>query len=94
MKNLIISEVIQEKPLHKHAVARREVEQCFENRDGKLLTDTRAHTKTDPPTLWFLAHTHSGRLLKIVYIQTEKKIFLKSCFEPNEVEVAIYKRYG
>ena len=94
MNNLIISKAIQDKLLQRHKVTRREVEQCFENRDGKLLTDTRAHTKTVPPTLWFVACTHGGRLLKVVYIQTEHNINLKSCFEPNEVEIAIYKRHG
>ena len=94
MNNLDISPKVREKLSRKHAVTRREVEQCFENREGKLLMDTRAHTKTTPPTLWFLSCTHDGRLLKVVYIQTENKINLKSCFEPDEVEIGIYKRHG
>ncbi|MCZ8235243.1 MAG: ADP-ribosyl-(dinitrogen reductase) hydrolase [Inhella sp.] len=78
----------------KHGVDRREVEHCFMNRLGRLLEDKRARHKTNPPTLWFLSKTNQGRLLKIVYIQTGLAIDLKSAFEPNADEVAIYAKYG
>lgn len=73
---------------------RREVEQCFDNRTGRLLTDIRAKHKSNPPTLWFLAPTNKGRMLKIVYIQGDPHIDLRSAFEPNDVEIAIYAKYG
>ena len=94
MHNLKISPDIQRKLSFKHSVTRLEVEQCFVNRSGRLLMDTREKHKTDSPTLWFLALTNQSRILKIVYIQIGSTIHLKSAFSPNETEVEIYSRHG
>ena len=94
VNNLKISPDILRKLSFKHAVTRQEVEQCFVNRSGQLLMDTREKHKTDPPTLWFLALTNRSRLLKIVYIQIDSTIHLKSAFSPNETEIEIYSRHG
>ena len=94
MNNLEISPAILRKLLLKHSVTRQEVEQCFVNRSGKLLIDTREKHRTDPSTLWFLALTDGSRILKIVYIQIGSKIHLKSAFSPNETEIEIYRRHG
>ena len=94
MKNLKISDAVSKKIKDKHQVDRREVEQCFVNRIGKLLEDKRAQHKTNPPTLWFLAKTNKGRVLKIVYIQTGMVIDLRSAFEPNAAELALFATYG
>ena len=69
MRNLIITAKILDKLKSRHRVIRSEVEQCFSNRQGKLLIDNRELRKTNPPTLWFIAKTNNGRLLKVVYIQ-------------------------
>lgn len=94
MKNLVVSEAILGKLRTKHQVDLPEVRQCFFNRYGKLLYDNRALTKTNPPTLWFIAMTNKNRLLKIVYIQKADKVILKTAYEPNAAELAIYERYG
>jgi hypothetical protein len=47
-----------------------------------------------PPTLWFIAETNKGRMLKIVYIQYGSEIHLKSAFDPNVVEIGVYARHG
>ncbi len=94
MNHLKISPDILRKLLLKHAVTQQEVEQCFVNRSGRLLMDTREKHKTDPPTLWFLALTNQLRLLKVVYIQIGSTIHLKSAFSPNETEIEIYSRHG
>ena len=94
MKNLKISDAVAKKIKDKHQVERREVEQCFVNRIGKLLEDKRAQHKTSPPTLWFLAKTNKGRVLKIVYIQTGMVIDLRSAFEPNAAELALFATHG
>lgn len=94
MLNLRISHAVLAKLKDKHGVERHEVEQCFQNRAGNLLLDIREQHKTDPPTLWFLACTNRGRLLKIVYILKSGVIHLRSAFEPNDVEIGIYKRWG
>lgn len=56
--------------------------------------DTRVLTKTNPPTLWFVACTNKGRSLKVVYIQKGNIVELKTAYDPNEEEARIYKRYG
>jgi hypothetical protein len=94
LKNLKITAAIQHKLKTKHLVEVAEVRQCFLNKNGKLLTDSRALTKTNPPTLWFIARTNTNRQLKIVYIQKGVQIILKTAYEPNEAELAIYARHG
>ncbi len=42
----------------------------------------------------FLAPTNRGRVLKIVYIPNHPYIELRSAFEPNDAELAIYAKYG
>lgn len=92
MKSLNISDTVLKKLDEKHGVCRREVEQCFENLDGPLLIDDREDHRSDPPTLWFLARTNRNRLLKVVYIQRGSKVNLRTCYEPNDVEIAIYEQ--
>lgn len=94
MEALNISPAILAKLRDRHGVSRTEVEQCFQNRAGRLLTDNRALTKTNPPTLWFIATTNRGRSLKIVYIQRGTSVDLKTAYEPNEDEARIYRRHG
>jgi hypothetical protein len=94
MKNLMVSEAVKTKLQKKHQVTIREVEHCFINREGRLLFDNRALTKTNPPTLWFIALTNQNRKLKIVYIQKGDQVILKTAYEPNESELAIYERFG
>jgi len=94
MENLVVSEVGKAKLQKKHKVTIREVEHCFINRQGRLLLDNRALTKTIPPTLWFIALTNQNRKLKIVYIQKGNQVILKTAYEPNDVELAIYERFG
>lgn len=94
MKNLVTSQEILEKLQGRHGVTRREVEQCFENLEGPLLEDTREEHKSDPPTRWFLARTNQNRLLKVVYIQRDAKIYLRTCYAPNETEISIYARHS
>lgn len=94
MQNLKISESVLAKLKDRHKVIRAEVEQCFSNLCGNLLTDTRVAVATMPPTLWFIACTNKGRPLKIVYIQKGSLVELKTAYDPNEKEIGIYKRFG
>ena len=94
MEALNISPTVLSKLKDRHQVARFEVEQCFHNRAGRLLVDNRALTKSNPPTLWFIAPTNRGRSLKIVYIQRGSTVDLKTAYEPNDDEIRIYKRHG
>lgn len=90
MKNLQISKAVLEKLATRHHVERREIEQCFANIDGPLLIDNREDHQSDPVTLWFLSRTNKNRLLKMVYIQRGSEIHLRTCYEPNEMEIKIY----
>lgn len=88
---IIVSKRIAEKLAAKSPpVTPREVEQCFENRTGKLLLDTREQHQTDPPTLWFIAETNNRRLLKVVLIIKSDGVHIKSAYDPNEDEKRIY----
>lgn len=94
MRSIIISSRIDDKLDDKHRVTQAEVEQCFDNRCGNNLMDDRATHRTDPPTLWFIAETLTGRLLKIVFVYRDGNIHLKTAYEPNDDEIRIYETLG
>ena len=72
-----------------------EIIQCFANRSGITLDELRQKHKTDPKTVWFVSETDSGRKLKIVFMQhPNRDIEIKSAFEPNPEEIAIYAKHG
>ena len=64
MKQLVISPRLAEKLIKKHRVRRVEVEECFYNRTGIVLEDTRAEHQTEPPTVWFIAPNTSKSVAK------------------------------
>lgn len=94
MSTLVISQAVLDKLKDKHAVHKREVEQCFDNRDGGFLMDDREDHRTDPPTFWFIARTNYNRLLKVVFISIDSRVHIKTAYEPNETEIRIYERHG
>jgi len=93
MPRIIVSSSIRAKLASKHHVGEPEVHQCFANRTGSLLLDNREKHRTDPPTRWFIAPTNRGRLLKVCYVP-DGNYFLRTCFEPDETELAIYRKHG
>lgn len=90
MKNLRISEAVLEKLKNKHGVTRREVEQCFENKCGLFLVDDREDHRSDPPTLWFVAPTNAGRILKVVFIFRDGQVHLRSAFDAEANAQSLY----
>ncbi|MEO9204911.1 MAG: ADP-ribosyl-(dinitrogen reductase) hydrolase [Gammaproteobacteria bacterium] len=93
--NFKFTKRIAEKLLKKHRVTIIEVGECFLNRIHGLLEDTRLDHRTEPPTLWFIAETDHGRLLKVVFIEhTDGTYEIKTAYEPNENEVKIYERFA
>ena len=88
--NLIASPKIIEKLLDKHGLVLAEVEEAFLNRTGHFLIDSRQEHRTIPPTMWFIAPTNRGRLLKVVFVRVDEKIYLKTAYEPNATERRIY----
>lgn len=86
---------IRNKIQEKHGVTMNEVEQCFLNRIGKILQDTRTDHQTNPPTLWFISETNRQRMLKIVFVlELDNSITLKTAYEPNTIEIDIYNKYA
>ncbi len=94
MKGLIISEAVEEHIHSKHGVTPKEVEQCFENREGLFLFDKRDKHKTDPPTQWFVAETNTGRRLKVAFVPSDGKIYLRTAYDANPEEIRIYEKYA
>jgi hypothetical protein len=93
LAKVFISDAMRAKLAGEHDVGAPEVHQCFANRTGKLLFDTREAHATDPPTRWFIAPTNKGRLLKVCFVP-RSDYFLRTCYEPNEEELAIYRKHG
>lgn len=90
---LIISTAVREKLANKTPpVSEYEIVQCFANRAGKDLIDTRAEHLTNPLTRWFIAETDFGRELKVAYMPTTQGIVIKSAYDPNATEKRIYKK--
>ena len=89
---LVVSPAMREKLLSKHGVQELEVIECFLNHEGKYLVDTREDHATDPPTLWFIGETHRGRCLKVVFVNRDGNLYLKSAYEANEASKHIYKQ--
>ncbi|MCG9026737.1 DUF4258 domain-containing protein [Laribacter hongkongensis] len=91
--NLYISDAVQKKLNEKHGgVTRKEIEECFYNREGHILNDDREEHRSDPPTCWFISETNKGRLLKVVFINQEGCLRIRTAYEPNATELAIYSR--
>ncbi|MDO9316601.1 MAG: ADP-ribosyl-(dinitrogen reductase) hydrolase [Gammaproteobacteria bacterium] len=84
---------IQKKLLAKHKVLREEVEQCFYNRRGKLLEDSREEHKTTPPTQWFIAETDKRRKLKVIFV-LDGDVRVKSAYDADEESIRIYKKHA
>lgn len=92
---IVITGRIRLKLERKHGVRPEEVEECFANRLGRFLEDTREQHRTVPPTKWFIAETDSDRKLKIVFMESEAgDIEIKTAYEPNHEEEKIYEKYG
>lgn len=59
---LMISQKIRLKLSEKKPpVTEDEIIQCFSNRDGHFLEDSREDHQSDPPTRWFIAETDYGK---------------------------------
>lgn len=91
---IVISDKIKQKLKDKHNVCENEIDECFANIAGDFLTDRREEHRSDPQTLWFIAETFMGRKLKIVFIPIENDYHIRTAFDPNSIEIRIYKKYG
>lgn len=88
--SLEFSASVIEKLLKKHNVTEKEVSECFQNRVRGLLADDREDHKTNPPTLWFVAETNHGRVLKVCFVSKGGAFHIKTAYEANQKEINIY----
>ena len=91
---LVLSSKIRDKLSSKHGVKEDEIQQCFANRERGYLRDPREEHASDPPTLWFISETDYGRVLKVVFVPKDGKIYIRTAFEPNDNEKRIYNKYS
>lgn len=63
-------------------VSEREVRECFMAWDGRFVDDPREEHKTQSgfPTRWFVGESHIGRMLKLVYVEDDENVYLKSAY--------------
>lgn len=94
MENFIVSKSTEQKLTSKHGLSIAEVRQAFVNREGGFLEDTREQHRTDPPTQWFVGVTNDGRTIKVVFVQKDGKIVLKTSYDANPTEIRIYERHA
>lgn len=93
--NLVISAQVRQKLASKTPpVSEEEIVQCFANRTGVYLLDTREQHQTTPETRWFIAETDYGRKLKVVFIPDHNRIIIKTAYDPNPAEQRIYAHFG
>lgn len=88
--NVVISPQIKDKLDLKHDVKVGEVHECFFNVEGPYLEDTEEDHQTDPASYWFIAPTNRGRLLKVIFVLRDEKLYLKSAFDANAKSKRIY----
>lgn len=74
-------------------VTEAEVFEAFENRCGQFLMDSREEHATDPPTLWFVAETNAGRILKVMFVPDGTNT-VKSAYDATEEIQGIYDRHA
>lgn len=93
---LVISDKIRQKLAQRHGVNEEEIRQCFASREKGFLEDSREYHKTNPPSKWFIAQTDFGRVLKVVfmYFPATKEVHIKTAYEANATEIAIYERHA
>lgn len=92
---LHISSRVKKKLTEKHNVSELEILECFGNREGRFLKDSRAEHDSHPPTLWFIAETDHGRSLKVVFIyDSNNDVTIKTAYQPNAKEFRIYNKHG
>lgn len=82
---------VLEKLGRKHQVTAQEVEECFLNRTGTCIQDVRAEHRTTPPTWWFVAPTDVGRELKVVFVERDGDIHIKTAYPPEPAAKRIYE---
>jgi len=90
---LIATDAVKEKLWNERELTLEEVQEAWESCGGPWLIDDREKNRTHPPTVWALAWTDLGRLLKLVVIPHRARgiAVLRTAYEPDEDEVRLYE---
>lgn len=93
---LCISPAVRQKLRDRHNVKECEIFECFANREKGFLIDTREEHESNPPTLWFVAETDYGRILKVVFIHfpEDNEFVIRTTYQANPEEIRIYNKYA
>lgn len=89
---ILIPPAILEKLIKKHGVSREEVVQCFLNREGPILTDDSEDHVQDPPTLFFISSTDTGRVLKVCFFMDGGDEIIRTTFPPSQPAIRTYEQ--
>lgn len=92
--HLYFSPDVRRKISEQHGVDELEIEEAFYLYEGGVyLVDDRKKNHTVPPTLWFIGETVDGRVLKVVFIYDRESdtAIIKTVYEPDEEEIALYE---
>ena len=95
---LIIPPAIEQKigaPDH-GSVSKKDVEECFANHCGGYCDDKRPqHLDADgKPSMWFVAATNHGRILKIMFVRQGADMYLKSAYPATQQVQDIFSRHA
>lgn len=91
---IYISPKVKKKIEDKHGLTLDEVDEAISGRLAGFLEDTREEHKSDPPTLWFVGSTDFGKYLKVAFIFKDGTMIIRTAYEANQTELAIYKKYA
>ncbi len=75
------------------ALTRKDVEECFLNRTGKVVPDARSQhaSAQGRPSWWFVAPNHIGRMIKVMYVEDDEHVYLKSAYLATSEVVTVYE---
>jgi hypothetical protein len=62
--------------------------------EGAFCQDSREEHKTDPVTRWFVGESHTGRKIKIIYVEDEEHVYLKSAYLATDEVQRIFHKYA
>ncbi len=92
--SIVISPQIRDKLALKHNVTPEDIDQCFANRNGNYIEDSRIEHASESITYWFIAETHYGRRLKVVFISENGNTYIRTAFEPTQATISHYLKNG
>ena len=89
---IVISQKIGLKLAQRHQVTESDIIECFSNRESAFVEDIREEHRTDPATQWFISENDRGVRLKIMFVFSDGKVFIKSAYKPTQACERLYNK--